>query len=113
MKQSGFRENGIPKLISKSGYGCITDRPSNYISSDGTVKSGLNIDGDCNDNAGENLSNEPTHILYNNDVAKLDRLRNGKKCLTYDDTKKVLNTVNIKSNLLNQNKLFATLVIKA
>lgn len=85
--------------ISKSGFGCISDRPSNYISSDGTGKSGLNTDGDCNDNGGENLSNEPTHILYNNDVAKLDRLRNGKKCLTYDDTKKVLNTVDATGTL--------------
>lgn len=79
--------------ISKSGYGCLSDRPSNYITADGSNKSGLNTDADCNDNAGENLSNEPTHILYNSDTTNLDRLRNGKKCLTYDNDKKVLNTV--------------------
>lgn len=79
--------------ISKSGFGCISDRPSNYISSDGTGKSGLNIDGDCNDNAGENISNEPTHLLYNDEVSKLKRLRNGKNCLTYDNDKKTLNLV--------------------
>ena len=78
---------------SKSGYGCISDRPSNYISADGSSKIGLSTDADCNDNAGENLSNEPTHLLYNDDDSNLKRLRNGKNCLTYDNDKKKLNLV--------------------
>lgn len=79
---------------SKSGFGCISHIPSNYISADGSSKNGLNTDADCNDNSGENLSNEPTHLLYDSDISDLNRLRNGKNCLIYSDKTKSLNTVN-------------------
>jgi len=71
--------------VSNSGFGCIIDRPDGYIDKNKQKVSGWTPDGDCNDDSGEYISNEPTHIFHETrEGGNKGRLRNGKNCMVYE-----------------------------
>lgn len=69
--------------VTSSGNGCISDRPADFIVERGkSADVGLIADGDCYDESGINVSNEPTHVLYNS--KSMNRLVNDNSCLSYN-----------------------------
>lgn len=69
--------------VSSSGNGCVSDRPAGFVVERGkSADTGLVVDGDCYDESGINVSNEPTHVLYNS--KSMNRLINDKSCLSYN-----------------------------
>jgi hypothetical protein len=68
--------------VSSNGTGCLSDRPTNFLVKRGVRGSGFDADGNCNDYSGINISNEPTHIRY--DDKSGNRLLNTQTCVVYD-----------------------------
>lgn len=67
--------------LSSSNNSCLMDRPNGFIITKNTTANGFEVDGDCYDESGMNISNEPTHVLYNSNSK--NRLINNDSCLSY------------------------------